>query len=418
IVYTTIIVKGKQPATAKRVQNIFDLTQWQRSRAYHDLIGFINGTSSAIQGIKTTDEMHESEMLRKLLGLFESLEKLVEQHPPLEQPQRFGNKAYRDWALEMREQLPQWLHQLLPAAKQKHQTELEMYLMESFGNATRIDYGTGHELSFLFFLCSLFKAEILQEQDIVSAALRLFNRYLVFARHLQRTYNMEPAGSQGVWALDDFQFVPFIWGSAQLAGKFVFLSFGILYNLLILLSVKSPFDPSKFVDEQIISDYKDQFMFISCIDYICKVKTGHFGEHSNQLWSITDVPSWVKINAGLVKMYQKEILSKFPVIQHVYFGELMSFDAVPPGTTLSAARLGHVAPPPSKRICIGKPNLVPPVPVAVPPPPPAEALPSSDLNVGDSSSESSDSSVVLRPSASSASLVAAAEGSGDKPNIQ
>jgi len=90
--------------------------------------------------------------------------------------------------------------------------------MESFGNATRIDYGTGHELSFLFFLCSLFKAEILQEQDIVSAALRLFNRYLEFVRQLQRTYNMEPAGSQGVWSLDDFQFVPFIWGSAQLAG--------------------------------------------------------------------------------------------------------------------------------------------------------------------------------------------------------
>ncbi|XP_016923175.3 serine/threonine-protein phosphatase 2A activator [Drosophila suzukii] len=392
--------EGKLPAIAKRVQNLGDLAIWQRSRAYHDLIGYINGTSSAIQGIKTTDEVFESEMLRKLLRLFDSLEKLVEQHPPLEQPQRFGNKAYRDWAQEMREQLPELLEQLLPAAKKRYQNELEQYLMESFGNATRIDYGTGHELSFLFFLCSLFKAEILQEQDIVSAALRLFNRYLEFVRQLQRTYNMEPAGSQGVWSLDDFQFVPFIWGSAQLA-------------------VKSPFDPSKFVDEQIISDFKDHFMFISCIDYICKVKTGHFGEHSNQLWSITDVPSWVKINAGLVKMYQKEILSKFPVIQHVYFGELMAFEPVSPGTTITNARLGHVAPPPSKRICIGTPNLVPPVPVsaAPAPPPPAESL-SNDLNVGDSSSESSDSSVVLRPSTSSASLVAAAEGSGDKPNIQ
>jgi len=97
----------------------------------------------------------------------------------------------------------------------------------------------------------------------------------------------------------------------------------------------------------------------------------------------------------------------------------MAFEPVSPGTTITNARLGHVAPPPSKRICIGTPNLVPPVPVSVAPapPPPAESL-SNDLNVGDSSSESSDSSVVLRPSTSSASLVAAAEGSGDKPNIQ
>jgi len=163
--------------------------------------------------------MYESEMLRKLLELFDQLEKLVEQHPPLDQPQRFGNKAYRDWARTMREQLPELLGQVLPSSKQKYLHELLQYLMEAFGNATRIDYGTGHELSFLFFMCALFKAEILLEQDIVSAALRLFKRYLDFARQLQRTYNMEPAGSQGVWSLDDFQFVPFIWGSAQLAGK-------------------------------------------------------------------------------------------------------------------------------------------------------------------------------------------------------
>lgn len=43
-------------------------------------------------------------------------------------------------------------------------------------------------------------------------------RYLEIVRKLQQSYRMEPAGSHGVWSLDDYQFVPFIWGSSQLIG--------------------------------------------------------------------------------------------------------------------------------------------------------------------------------------------------------
>ena len=69
------------------------------------------------------------------------------------------------------------------------------------------------------FLMCLYKAGMLKQEDSKLVVNYVFNSYLTLVRKLQTTYKMEPAGSHGVWSLDDFQFLPFIFGSSQLSGK-------------------------------------------------------------------------------------------------------------------------------------------------------------------------------------------------------
>lgn len=295
----------------KAVKSITDMALWEKSEAYMEYTGFIATLNEAIKGKPLSVDCKVSSSVKKIMFVLEELDNYINEFPPIEQPQRFGNVAFKDWIHKVKSNTTQLLQDALHDNLHLAIPEIKLYLEESFGNATRIDYGTGHEMSFVMFLCCLYKIGNLHADDNVATVFLIFNKYLSIVRRLQKTYRMEPAGSHGVWSLDDYQFIPFIWGSSQ------------------LIDQPRIFPPSKFLEDDIIEKFSDEYMFLSCIKYINEVKKGPFAEHSNQLWSISAVGSWTKINQGLIKMYKKEVLSKFPVVQHVLFGSLLPIRRFP-----------------------------------------------------------------------------------------
>ena len=154
------------------------------------------------------------------------------------------------------------------------------------------------------------------------------DRYLELIRHLVLTYTLEPAGSHGVWGLDDHSFIPYVFGSAQY-GPAISPS-DQSTPVPTEGSVKSAPSPSKVTDKETVADYKDMNMYFSAIQFIYDVKRGPFWEHSPVLYDISGIKDgWAKINKGMLKMYAAEVLGKFPVVQHFPFGSLFRWDKDP-----------------------------------------------------------------------------------------
>lgn len=126
---------------------------------------------------------------------------------------------------------------------------------------------------------------------------------------------LEPAGSHGVWSLDDYQLLPFYFGASQLIGALptahAMPGADMLGPPRRLPAAHDRITPTAIHDERILTEYADDFLYLACIRFLKQVKSGGtFAEMAPMLNDISRLPSWTKINTGLLKMYQGEVRAR------------------------------------------------------------------------------------------------------------
>lgn len=295
----------------KRINSQKDLDTFTESKLCQQLMSFIGEVSEAVRAKQVSSERKggASPVVLGLVEMLDELERWITQFPPLEQPMRFGNKAFRQWHDHLVERSESLLRDVLirvPSVAQPAENlaaELAQYLNVSFGDERRIDYGTGHEASFFAILFVLGARNMVEKKDAADLVLLVFAKYIRVMRCLQKVYVLEPAGSHGVWGLDDYHALPFLFGAAQLIGLEGTIPTGDVYK------------------DHIVREHADGYLYIDAIRQVMLAKKGApFHETSPMLYDITAVPTWQKTHSGLTKMYRAEVLGKLPVIQHFLFG--------------------------------------------------------------------------------------------------
>lgn len=162
----------------KRIHESSDVPAFLTSLAYRDIGIFIMQLNHAVCprrrkdtpvpqtfSIPSQQKQDAAPLLtppvQALRDLLAEMERLVDEAPPAPGPRRFGNLSFRAWhgllenkADGMLEQATAALGEAGAGAARK---EIKSYLLGGFGSAQRLDYGTGHELSFLAFLGCLWK---------------------------------------------------------------------------------------------------------------------------------------------------------------------------------------------------------------------------------------------------------------------
>lgn len=349
-----------------------DFSMFLKSSAKEELLRFTMGLGKSCSSSETSyvfDHTNPlqglSPSLASLHGSLRSMLTWVDDFPPVDQSMaRFGNPAFKKWHRRLTQRSVSIVYNIVKlchrdsvvetvqnesiyddttlataseegyrAAKETKSIdsiennedrelvqELTSYLHPAFGHEIRLDYGTGHECSFqVFFMCMCkigcfggSKERPPSMTRLKAATLSIWTAFLAVTRQLQVDYMLEPAGSHGVWGLDDYYCLPFYFGSCQME------------------SDADEYTPKSIHDDGALTKDGNNLMYLGCIRFIKSIKKGvPFFESSPMLNDISNLPNWSKVSSGLLKLFEGEVLNKRQVVQHLVFGNTFAADWTP-----------------------------------------------------------------------------------------
>lgn len=379
-------------------------------QAYNAVIAFVGLLRAALRGQPRNASPMCPPALQRLREALEEVAAWVDDLPPLDQPMRFGNQAFRQWHERLLERassimervcgpdsLGGWPAKPKPslaaaapttaadaapatsapadpgavpspeptaAAEEGHgepmpadewatavaaweaasdalgtvpaeqdpagswqRQELSEYMWDAFGNSTRVDYGTGHETTFVLLVMGMARCGAWDASDegaVLALAVRVMPAYLATCRRLQRTYLLEPAGSHGVWSLDDFHILSFALGAAQLAGGGATKAAWQLQHggsMEGFTPGGRALAPRAFLDADVRAALRAEWLMAEAVAGVCESKHGApFSEHSPRLHEVLQGKSWPSAASALFGTWVGEVLGKRPVVQGLLFG--------------------------------------------------------------------------------------------------